>query len=153
MSRNAEQVETYPSLILEKNKGWKARPAPRALSVLRIVAGFLVFVARKPEVFRLSADAAPFAGNRSTAPCFFHIRGELGTDWRIAGTVRAFTLLVAFFLSGMMAVAYFTIHAPKGFLPLVNSGELAAFYCFVFLYLFFAGGGEWSLDRLIQNGV
>jgi putative oxidoreductase len=47
-----------------------------------------------------------------------------------------------------MAVAYFMAHAPKGFFPLLNDGELAIVYCFLFLYLWVAGGGEWSLDRL-----
>ena len=47
-----------------------------------------------------------------------------------------------------MAVAYFMVHAPRGFFPLLNGGELAIVYCFVFLYFWVAGGGEWSLDRL-----
>src|SRR5262249_32057959 len=59
---------------------------------------------------------------------------------------------VAFILSGDMAVAYFYAHAPRGFYPLLNAGELAALYCFVFLYLAAAGGGEWSLDHLWRGG-
>ena len=56
---------------------------------------------------------------------------------------------VAFLLSGMMAVAYFQFHFPAGVYPLVNQGELAALYCRVFLYLAFAGPGEWALDNMI----
>ena len=56
---------------------------------------------------------------------------------------------VAFLLSGLMAVAYFMAHASAGFLPLQNGGETAVLYCFVFLFLSVAGGGVWSLDRLI----
>jgi putative oxidoreductase len=59
-----------------------------------------------------------------------------------------FTRCVAFVLAGNMAVAYFMVHAPRGFFPLLNGGELAIVYCFVFLYFWVAGGGEWSLDRL-----
>jgi putative oxidoreductase len=59
-----------------------------------------------------------------------------------------FTRPVAFILAGEMAVAYFMAHAPQGFWPLLNRGELAALYCFVFLYLAVAGGGPWSVDRL-----
>ena|SRR5260221_96957 len=59
-----------------------------------------------------------------------------------------FTRIVAFILSGEMAVAYFMVHAPKNFYPMINGGELAALYCFVFLYLAVAGGGPLSLDRL-----
>jgi uncharacterized membrane protein YphA (DoxX/SURF4 family) len=60
-----------------------------------------------------------------------------------------FTRTVAFILAGNMAVAYFMAHAPRGFFPLLNGGELAIVYCFVFLYFWVAGGGEWSLDRLL----
>jgi putative oxidoreductase len=59
-----------------------------------------------------------------------------------------FTRWVAFVLAGDMAVAYFMVHAPRGFFPLLNGGELAIVYCFVFLYFCVADGGEWSLDRL-----
>src|SRR5205807_1342601 len=61
--------------------------------------------------------------------------------------VGLFTRPVAFILSGEMAFAYFMAHAGQGFWPLLNRGELAALYCFVFLYLAAAGGGPWSLDR------
>src|SRR5467141_1899705 len=59
-----------------------------------------------------------------------------------------FTRTVAFIRAGNMAVAYFMAHAPRGFFPLLNGGELAIVYCFVFLYFWVAGDGEWSLDRL-----
>src|SRR5215469_4651268 len=59
-----------------------------------------------------------------------------------------FTRTVAFILACNMAVAYFMVHAPRIFFPLLNGGELAIVYCFVFLYFWVAGGGEWSLDRL-----
>ena len=66
--------------------------------------------------------------------------------------IGLFTRPVAFILCGEMAVAYFMVSAPKGFLPLVNQGELAVLYCFVFLFFSFAGGGEWSVDRLWRRG-
>ena len=62
-----------------------------------------------------------------------------------------FTRPVAFILSGQMAVAYFMAHAPQAFLPLVNQGELAVLYCFVFLYLFIAGSGTFSIDSARKN--
>ena len=61
-----------------------------------------------------------------------------------------FTRTVAFVLAGNMAVAYFIAHAPRAFFPLLNGGELAIVYCFVFLYFWVAGGGEWSLDRFVR---
>ena len=66
--------------------------------------------------------------------------------------VGLFTRPVAFILSGLMAVAYFMAHAPQGFWPLLNRGELAALYSVVFLYLAVAGGGSWSADQLWRRG-
>jgi putative oxidoreductase len=62
-----------------------------------------------------------------------------------------FTRPVAFLLCGQMAVAYFQSHSPKGFWPILNGGELAVLYCFIFLYLSIAGPGPFSLDRLIRK--
>ena len=70
----------------------------------------------------------------------------------VGGFLIALGLLTrpaAFLASGMMAVAYFMAHAPGGALPIINKGELAVVYCFVFLYIFFRGGGPWSLDAMI----
>ncbi len=63
--------------------------------------------------------------------------------------VGAYTRIVAFILSGEIAFAYFMAHAPRSFYPLVNGGESAILFCFVFLYLAFAGGGPLSLDRMV----
>ena len=60
-----------------------------------------------------------------------------------------FTRIAAFLASGMMAVAYFMVHAKGGFFPIINRGELAVAYCFVFFFVFFYGGGSLSLDALI----
>jgi putative oxidoreductase len=122
---------------------------PRLLSVLRIVAGFLMMPHGAQKLFGFLAK--PGAG---AAP--------LDTTMAVAGTIEffggllllvgLFTRPVAFLLSGLMAAAYFMAHAPQGFWPLVNRGELAALYCFVFLFFAVAGGGPWSLDRLLWRG-
>jgi putative oxidoreductase len=65
--------------------------------------------------------------------------------------IGLFTRPVAFILSGFTAVAYFIAHASKGFYPIVNGGELAALYCFVFLFFVFAGTGPWSLDAIRES--
>lgn len=70
----------------------------------------------------------------------------------IAGLMVAFGLLTrigAFFAAGEMAVAYFMVHAKGGFFPIINRGEPAVLYCFVFLYIFFHGPGRWALDSLL----
>jgi len=77
--------------------------------------------------------------------------GASGPIELIGGILLAlglFTRFTAFILSGEMAVAYFTAHAPHGFYPLLNKGEIAVLYCFVFLYFAVAGGGPMSIDRL-----
>jgi putative oxidoreductase len=60
-----------------------------------------------------------------------------------------FTRIAAFIASGEMAVAYFMVHAKGGFFPIINKGEAAVLYCFIFLFIFFYGGGRFSLDGLI----
>ena len=65
--------------------------------------------------------------------------------------VGLFTRPVAFLLSGEMAVAYFMAHAPQSIYPIVNQGEVAILFCFIVLYLVFAGGGAWSVDRSMRG--
>ena len=72
----------------------------------------------------------------------------------VGGTLVAvglFTRCAAFVLSGEMAFAYFIEHAPRGFYPALNEGVPAVLFCFVFLYLSAAGGGPWSLDRIVRR--
>jgi putative oxidoreductase len=81
--------------------------------------------------------------------------GAQGSIELIGGFLFAlglFTRPVAFLLAGDVAVAYFMAHAPRGFFPLLNGGELAIVYCFAFFYFWLAGGGEWTLDRLLARG-
>jgi putative oxidoreductase len=92
-------------------------------------------------------------------PSFAHVQigsltGVGGLIELIGGVLFAiglFTRPVAFVLSGFTAAAYFIAHASKGFYPVLNGGELAALYCFVFLYFSFAGAGPWSVDALIRR--
>ncbi|MEX0921580.1 MAG: DoxX family protein [Rhodovibrionaceae bacterium] len=120
---------------------------PQLLSVLRIMAGllFLQHGTTKHLGFPASAmnDVATFSMG-GIAGLFELVGGALLV-------VGLFTRPVAFVLSGVMAAAYFIAHAPQGFYPLLNGGELAALYCFTFLYLSAAGGGAWSLDRLLNK--
>ena len=116
---------------------------PRLLSVLRIVAAFL-FMEHGTQKWL----AFPVA--RSTPTVLWSLSGIAGLLELVGGfllIVGLFTRPVAFVLSGLMAFAYFIAHAPQGFWPIVNRGELAALYSFLFLYLAAAGGGPWSLDR------
>lgn len=117
--------------------------SPRLLSVMRIVIAFLFLQHGGQKLFDL-----PIA-NPGPPLELFSLMGLAGVLELFGGLLLLlglFTRPVAFVLSGLMAVAYFMAHAPKGGLPIANQGELAVVYCFVFLYLAVAGGGPWSLD-------
>jgi putative oxidoreductase len=117
------------------------------LSALRIMSGLLVL--QHGTAKYLNFPVGPM-NNAS----FQSMSGAAGLIELVCGAlvvIGLFTRPAAFLLSGMAAVAYFYAHAPAGFFPILNRGELAALYCFVFLYLAAAGGGPWSVDRLIRG--
>jgi putative oxidoreductase len=119
---------------------------PWVRSLLRIVVGFTFSLHGFQKLFGL------FGGHRHVD--LFSLIGLAGVLECFGGVLLIlglFTVPVAFLLSGEMAVAYFRSHFPRAFLPIQNGGELAVVYCFVFLYLFVAGGGPISLDRLIRK--
>lgn len=120
--------------------------SPRILSVLRIITGFLMLWHGSQKLFNYPSKEGFTA---ATGLMLFAGILELGGGMLIL--IGLFTRPVAFVMSGLMAVAYFMAHAPGGFLPLVNRGELAVLYCFVFFYLFFAGGGPWSADKIFRK--
>ncbi len=119
---------------------------PRILSVLRFITGFLFVAHGTQKLFNY-----PASPQNAPVPLmsFMGLTGGLEFVGGLLILLGLFTRPTAFILSGMMAVAYFMAHASGGFLPLVNKGELAVFYCFVFLFLSVAGGGVWSLDNLL----
>jgi len=119
----------------------------RAKSVLRIVAGFLFMSHGMQKLLGFPAPAThPF--QLLTLSGF---AGVLELFGGILLLIGLFTRPVAFILSGEMAFAYFIAHAPHNFWPLINRGELAVLYCFVFSYFAVAGGGAWSLDNGLRN--
>ena len=117
--------------------------APRVLSILRIVAALLFFEHGTSKLLGFPpSDHSPEVLSLSW------IAGALELVGGALLTVGLFTRPVAFIVAGEMAVAYWMAHAPKSAFPLLNGGDSAILYCFVFLYLAFAGGGPWSLDAL-----
>ncbi len=114
----------------------------RLLSVLRLIAG-LMFVQH---------GLSKYLGWPASSPPGFQLFSLLAVAGVIeiaAGVMIAiglYTRSAAFLASGMMAFAYFMSHAPRGFFPQANGGELAILYCFLFLYFALAGGGPWTAD-------
>jgi len=124
---------------------------PRILSILRIMTGLLFFEHGTAKIFSFPPPANPRAYELFTL-----VPGLAGLLETIGGILIIFGLFtrpVAFILSGEMAFAYFMSHAPRSFYPMLNGGNAAILFCFVFLYLWVAGGGEWSLDRLLRRGT
>jgi len=121
------------------------------LSILRIVAALILMQHGSQKLFHFPPSGAP----GPVAPLVLMSQNGLAGILEFFGGMMLllglFTRPVAFILAGEMAVAYFQVHAPRAFLPIVNRGELAAILCFVFLYLAFAGGGSWSVDALMRR--
>jgi putative oxidoreductase len=120
-----------------------AKYRPQALSILRIMTGLVILQYGMGKLLKFPA-----------VPMFAKV--ELFTLYGLAGTLELmlgvliliglFTRFAAFILAGEMAFAYFMGHAPRGFYPILNGGDLAIMLCFVFLYLSAAGAGPWSVD-------
>jgi putative oxidoreductase len=116
--------------------------APRMLSVLRIMTG-LQFLEHGTQ------KLLSFPARTAAAPALMSLLGVQGCVEIIGGLLiilGLFTRPVAFVLAGDMAVAYFMGHAPKSAFLVLNGGDAAILFCFVFLYLAAAGGGAWSID-------
>ncbi|WP_460448061.1 DoxX family protein [Alsobacter sp. SYSU BS001988] len=115
--------------------------SPRMLSVPRIMTGLLFLEHGTQKILHF-----PAGGN---SPALASLSGMAGVLELVGGLLIAlglFTRPAAFLLSGQMAVAYFLAHAPRNFFPVNSGGDAAILYCFVFLYLVFAGAGPWSVD-------
>jgi putative oxidoreductase len=116
-----------------------------AYAALRIVSGLLFLFHGLQKVFGM------YGGSVQPVGSLPWIAGAIEIGGGILVLVGLFTSLAAFVCSGEMAAAYFMAHFPKGFWPIENQGELAALYCFVFLYIAARGGGPLSLDRILRK--
>ena len=119
--------------------------SPRMLSVLRIVAALLFM---EHGLMKLVHFPIAQPGVPDPLPPLLMAAAVIEVVGGALLTVGLLTRWVAFVCAGQMAVAYFTAHLPQGFWPGVNGGSEAILYCFIFLYLFCAGGGVWSVDAL-----
>ncbi len=121
-----------------------ARWTPQLLSVLRIVAALLFLEHGLQKLFGVPAPPASGLPPALSLIWFAAVLELVGGLLLVAGL---FTRPVAFILSGEMAVAYWMAHAPRSPFPVINGGDAAILFCFVFLYVALAGAGPWSLDE------
>jgi putative oxidoreductase len=124
------------------------RLAPYVLSILRIMAALLFLEHGLSKFFGFPSANGPHPQPFELE--WFAALIEFGGG--ILLTLGLFTRAAAFIMSGEMAIGYFLFHAPQGFYPILNHGEAAILYCFVFLYLVFVGAGPLSLDALLRKG-
>jgi putative oxidoreductase len=132
------------------DKAWFDRWTPRTLALLRIVAAFLFLQHGTAKLLHVP-HVADF--DQLPALSLVGFAGMLEIGGSVLILIGLFTRLLAFILSGEMAVAYFMAHAPHGhfFTPALNGGEEAVLYCFIFLFLSLAGAGAWSIDASRGN--
>ena len=131
---------------------WIFEPSPwstRMLAVLRMVAGLVFISFGTMKLFGYPPSPTPMPPFELASQ--FGVAGMLEVFGGLAIVLGLFTRPVAFVLSGEMAVAYFQAHAPQSAFPTVNNGVPAVLYCFLFLYLAFAGPGAWSIDNLLAR--
>ncbi len=121
------------------------RYSPYALGLLRIVTA-LIFIAHGTQKL-FGFPIPPMGGNFPPMFSLFWVAGVLELVGGLLILVGFQTRIIAFILSGQMAFAYWLGHAPRGPWPVGNGGDAAILYCFVFLYLFFAGAGAFSIDN------
>lgn len=120
-----------------------SRWAPQLLSILRIVTALLFFAHGSAKLLSFP-PVEMFAGLQVTS--IFGIAGIIEIIAGILLVIGLFSRLIAFIASGEMAIAYFHTHAPQNFHPILNGGESAILFCFIFLYIAAAGPGPWSVD-------
>jgi putative oxidoreductase len=116
-----------------------------AYAAFRVVAGFLFLFHGLQKLFGM------FGGTQVPLASQMGLAGVIETVGGTLIALGAFTWPVAFICSGEMAVAYFQAHQPRGTWPIQNGGELAALYCFAFLFIATRGGGPYSLDAMLRR--
>lgn len=120
--------------------GFLGRWSDQIYAILRIVVGFLFACHGAQKLFGV------LGGQKATEPLML-VGGVIEFGGGLLVLLGFFTAYAAFLASGMMAVAYFMVHFPRGFWPIQNDGELAAIYAFLFLYIAARGAGIWSIDH------
>lgn len=120
--------------------------SPYVLALLRVVTALLFLEHATLKFFQFPA---PIPGMTYPLPAIMLVAGTIELVTAVLVGLGLFTRIAAFIASGEMAAAYFMAHAPQGFWPVLNMGEPAVMFCFIYFYLAFAGGGAWALDNVV----
>ena len=123
------------------------RYAPQLFAVLRIVAGLMFAMHGTQKLFGWPGGKEP------AGAAMMKVAGAIELVGGLLIAIGLFTGIAAFICAGQMAAAYFMAHARQNFWPVLNQGELAALYCFVFLYIAAHGAGMWSVDAARNRGT
>ena len=118
------------------------------LSLLRAVAGLLFFMHGTQKLFAVPNSGIWPGGGPVHRSALGGVAGVIETFAGALICMGLFTQIAAFIASGEMAVAYFKVHNPRSMFPIINRGEVVVLFCFIFLYLAFAGGGAYGLDAI-----
>lgn len=127
-----------------------AKWAPRVLTLLRIITALLFL---EHATMKFLQFPAPIPGMTYPLPAILLVAGAIEVITGTLITLGLFTRISAFIASGEMAAGYFMGHASHGFFPVLNMGEPAILFCFIFLYLAFASGGGWALDNARRSAA
>jgi putative oxidoreductase len=148
MERRRRDATDVRETTMDKFNRTLAAGEPVVLSIFRFMTGLLFFQVGIAKFFKI--PPVPMFANLEVTSLY----GVAGVLELVLGgllILGLFSRIVAFILSGEMAFAYFIDHFPKGFIPMLNGGNLAIMLCFACLYLAFAGGGPWSLDAVVRG--
>jgi putative oxidoreductase len=148
MSRLAKAAGALPLATSVPDDALTAVWAPRVLSILRIVSALLFL---EHGTMKLFAFPAGMPGAPHPMPPLELAAGVIEIAAGGLMALGLFTRAAAFVASGEMAVAYFLAHAPRGFWPALNLGDLAVLWCFLFFFFVFSGAGPWSLDAVVRR--
>jgi putative oxidoreductase len=138
ISSISQDARRFKMALLSK---WQSQ----AYALLRIVSGFLFTAHGVQKLF------GALGGNQAELISMIGLAGLLEFVGGLLIMTGLYTGYAAFICSGLMAVAYFMAHAPQGFWPIMNKGELAALYSFLFLYIATRGSGIWSIEAIRRN--
>jgi putative oxidoreductase len=124
---------------------WLGRYSELLYAVARLVIGLLFACHGAQKLFGVLGGASQLSNPMMLAAGVIEFAGGLLV------ALGLWASYAAFIASGQMAVAYFMVHAPGGFWPIHNKGELAVLYCFVFLFIASRGSGSWSVDEILRK--